>query len=269
MRSLRSRHGLNPNCGSAGKGLIVIGLLNTISLFADNVSYSVEGSAANCFPVKVSNGWSLSRLDSSGGVIPQAHLVFRKPESEGDLLVTFDSNYGVNYNPNKYRVALRRGASPKRASEEDWRLAIDIPSTRALATTESYKGDQPRPDAMIDFGGHRYSKLGKEWLSSPTRLSPNRKYLALQSFNGKESPFDWLGDDPLLRTRGTIFSEIYEVSTGEKKLSIRGSYRRITESEMGDFIFWLTNRYFILPMRGLQERIFVCDFAPEPKLEKR
>jgi hypothetical protein len=127
------------------------------------------------------------------------------------------------------------------------------------------------PDStVLKINGHVFRKSGQHW--SEERLSLDERWVVLQSWQARPDPpidrkllREW--GIPLYYT-GTAFWDIYNADTGTKVFTIKGTYD--TSDPTGDMLqsFWLTERYFIIPLGERRERCLVCEFDAKVETKK-
>ena len=81
-----------------------------------------------------------------------------------------------------------------------------------------------------------------------TRLSPDQKWLVLQSY----APPGW---------GRTVFFDVFSVATGAKLMTLEGPLDAYWADELINRTGWLSDRYFVIPTGGDFEGSVICDFA--------
>jgi hypothetical protein len=121
------------------------------------------------------------------------------------------------------------------------------------------------PDsASLQLDGRIFLKSGQNW--SRDRLSPDRRWIVLQSWQGRAgSGGDGLGYwpswDDILGYKGRAFWDFYNADTGSKVLTIKGRYNTSNPGGSMQHSFWLTERYFIVPLDEQRQQCLVCEFG--------
>ncbi len=167
------------------------------------------------------------------------------------------------YTTNKYEVDLSDPKSPVLAAEDRvWDSATKIPVSQE-STVEAAGTLYPKD--QIQYKGKTFSKTGYQWDTPGAyadRLSPDQAWLVLQSWTGSVDKgaemhvFNWGW-----RYHGQVFFDVFNAETGKKVLTIEGSYSNFDPDSTLAQTFWLTERYFIVPIGEHRERCLVCEFA--------
>jgi hypothetical protein len=120
------------------------------------------------------------------------------------------------------------------------KTSIDLPILGGSAPVENY----------VNYAGKQFARTGEFWVdyvSGLSRLSPNKEWLILQSRSRAG--------------RGSAYFDVFNVGTGRKLITINGSFNEPFPDDMIDKTFWLTNKYFFIPMGPRREGLVVCEFG--------
>lgn len=216
-----------------------------------------------CHVVRFPQGWKIQAFDNIGEPLTIGLTVSDYEFRIEGLLSTWflvgaftpgvtDHHYDAT---NHYRVNLSDPTAPVLpASVEDWKAAAIVPLARKFQAFGTLRNDQ-----QIVFNGFRFTKSGTWWSgpSSVSRLSPDSKWLAVQSIsNGGTSKIT-------LRSMYKVYLDVFSADTGEKALTIVGSYSGYGDDPDGSLgtAAWLTERYFVVPLGEHRDRCLVCEFA--------
>lgn len=215
-----------------------------------------------CHVVRFPQGWKIQRRDDLGQRLAiglnHSDYEFRL---EGTLSTWFlvgafrpeiEHRYDAT---NRYRVNLSDPTAPVlRVSTKDWNTATVLPLVRKFQAFGPLTNEQ-----QVVFNKFRFTKSGVRW-SSPSgvsRLSPDSAWLVLQSLTDA-------GTSKLTqRSLYKVFLDVFNADTGEKLLTIEGTYSGYDHDPGGSLATtaWLTERYFIVPLGEHRERCLVCEFA--------
>jgi len=166
------------------------------------------------------------------------------------------------YTVNKYEVDLSDRKAPALPVDDRlWGAATKVPLSQE-STVEMWPSMPAENE--IQFKGKTFSKTGYYWPGSSyaNRLSPDQVWLVLQSSTGSVDKdaemhlFNWFW-----RYHGKVFFDVFNVDTGKKALTIEGNYSHLDPDSALGQTFWLTERYFIVPLGEHRERCLVCDFG--------
>jgi hypothetical protein len=153
------------------------------------------------------------------------------------------------YSKEKYAVRVHGTLAVRTIGESEWRSATPLVHSKSQA--------QPDYNIQEDDNKNVFYR-GKEFLKSGEHLSgaiisADVKWIAVLSYDGKQLP-------PAERYAGTIgvpgrtkhprqgelYSDIYNVETGEKVVAVRGAFRGQTADNWFLTAFFLRDRYFFL-----------------------
>jgi hypothetical protein len=168
--------------------------------------------------------------------------------------VTEHHNEATNY----YRVKLSDATAPVLlASPEDWKAATIVPLMRKFQAFGTLNNDQP-----VVFNGLRLTKSGAWWSNpgSVSRLSPDSAWLVLQSVTDA-------GTSKLTkRYLYKLFLDVFNAATGEKILTIDGTYSDYDDDPSGALrtTAWLTEKYFIVPLGEHRAVLGLRVFCSQP-----
>jgi hypothetical protein len=167
------------------------------------------------------------------------------------------------YTTNKYEVDLSDPKAPVLAVEDRvWDSATRIPVSQESTVKTIPTLD---PEYQIQFKGKVCPKSGYYWATpsdAADRLSPDQAWLVLQSWTGSVDKgaemhvFNWGW-----RYHGKVFFDVFNAETGKKVFTIEGTYSNFDQDSTLAQTFWVTERYFIVPLGEHRERCLVCEFA--------
>jgi hypothetical protein len=216
-----------------------------------------------CHVVRFSQGWKIQPFDDLGQRLT-IDLTVSDYEFRVDGLL--DTRFLVGaFHPgiehryeaaNYYRVNLSDPAAPALpASVQNWKAGTIVPLARKFQAFGTLANDQP-----LVFNGIQFNKSGRWWYDvSVSRLSPDSAWLVLQSITDD-------GTSKLtLRSLSKVFMDVFHADTGEKVLTIEGTYSGYGDDPGGTLAktAWLTERYFIVPLGEHRERCLVCEFGTQ------
>jgi hypothetical protein len=167
-----------------------------------------------------------------------------------------------DYSPNKFWVNFRSG-NVRHATQAEWDSGIVVPQRRHT------KGVilPPQTDDGVLFRDRLFQKSGPQWpliTFEWARLSPDQKWVAVQSWEGKDYANGLGIIFPPRGGHGKFFIDLYEVSSGRKLAAIAGAERDTLEAdEPLGLTFWIASRYFIVPLGSHIERMLVCEVATD------
>lgn len=229
-----------------------------------------------CHIIRFSQGWTVP-LTAEGTVQFYTYSKDYEFRIEGELGSRFlvagvvRSGYpghAATYTSNKYLLDLSdRKARVLAATEKMWNDGLTVAQTTKGVLQLGV------PDSKVfQINGHTLTKSGQHWTED--RLSPDRRWIVLQSWQGRSGslseswgpPLEW---SMLLGYKGKAFWDIFNADTGRRVLTIRGRYN--TSNAMGDMLrsFWLTERYFIIPLDEHREQCLVCEFGGKAETKKK
>lgn len=216
----------------------------------------------HCHVVRFPQGWKMQGADQNG---QKLMVTYRASDYEFRVLGTLSTWFLVGaFTPqvasrpdatNRYRVNLSDPtASALPATDEDWNAATVLPLVRKYLPIRPRKEDDP-----VVFNGFRFTKSGDRWASpgSISRLSPDSAWLVLSSVT--DAGTTRFG----LLSSYKVFLDVFSADTGEKVLTIAGTYSGLGFDPFGCLAktAWLTERYFILPLGEHRDRCLVCEFG--------
>ena len=221
-----------------------------------NGSIGVDLSIAGkeyCREISFPQGWHHPLRDNNGLDYPTPfkEYEFREGDAPGEFLVagSFEARYSPPYTTTKYRLDLsRRQPTVAPVDIVTWENAsqkvvlLYRKSVFSPATTIA-------PEARAEFQGKFFSKTGPFWSQGgevATRLSPDQNWLVLQSTT-----------KPGL---GSVFFDVYNVSTGAKLVTLKGPLQTIWPDELINTTGWLAGRYFVIPTGDNLEGSVICEF---------
>ena len=222
-----------------------------------------DAAAPYCHVVRFPQGWATRHFDAKA---PQ-HLFFGSPNSEYEFRVegtlgtkflagAFTEFVGTNYYANnRYQVDLADRTAPVTAiGKKAWDTAAFVPMVRKNAFPPG--GTVPN-EKRLEYHGFLYDRTGKIWgqpSGYATRLSPDQAWLVLQSTTDGAKP-----------RFAKVFFDFFNAGTGQKLFTIEGAFSSINggepESDVLPRTGWVTERYFIVPLRKSIDHCLVCDFG--------
>lgn len=202
------------------------------------------------------------------GVNDNVHYVLRK-SSPGELLFAAKQGFtGELYGRGVYDFTVE---NPDYDYYSDTRYAVDPDSGRVRAATveewdaagkvlHSYHFVQTHRNPQVgaegvSHGGRLFRKAGESWGNAAALVSPRGTWIAVFSHTSRAVPWPGVqipgfgGGGP---ARGTVFVDIYDVSSGEKAVSAQAPYGRrgayFDPSMLFGGALWVEDRYFIMPL---------------------
>lgn len=201
-----------------------------------------------CQQIDFSRGWEYS-YSASGGLPIMVDYEVRDGRATQVFLIGAILREGsLDMTPTeKYRVDLSgASASVRLASEEEWREGPILPLVRE--SIQRRRGPS-RPEDQLVYEGATFPKTGEHWVRpeiDTTRLSPDGSMLVVQSRD-----IDRGGEQ--------AFFDIYDVNERRKLLTIEGEFHTPYPDNYIRWSFWLTDRYFVIPVGGKFEGAVFCD----------
>lgn len=220
-----------------------------------------------CHTIRIPGGWRVYDYGKLDEFKRGTGVEFRKtqPETDQYLIATVPSKARgakpEDYSVNKFWVDLGNSMRVRAAQEDEWKAAPAAPI--AGERLEAATAEQRTNDEYI-FRGRAFRKSGPKWALSgdDARVSPNARWIAVQSWNGTDyrDGDSVLSIIPPLDISGRFFVDLYDVASGEKLIGLDGIDRDFTTGDAPlHSTFWLDSRYFILPLGTFREKLLVCE----------
>ena len=171
--------------------------------------------------------------------------------------------------PQKYAVNLSSRKSARSISETEWQSAPEL----AWSENGFYP---PRPeDHGVQYKGPVLERSGPRWTgvggSGPLRtlLSRSGNRAAVNSWDGFAITRSFL--DPTSfgkrdKVEGQFWVDIYETSSGQSLIRIRGSFHGANPYIFQSQAAWYSDRFYVLPVGGTSSngefnlrRLLICD----------
>ncbi|MGD0132670.1 MAG: hypothetical protein ABSE57_11515 [Bryobacteraceae bacterium] len=231
----------------------------------------------HCHVVRFPQGWSIAPFvrnhDVLNTVTPVEYTYwsdyeFRVPGVLETRFLVRGVNKSLNkgpynYTKNAYALDLSDPKCiPRPASENEWQSGTVVPDNRLTDFSRNFAKIAVRltNGTPLRFRGFQFDKTGKVWEGEVARLSPDQSWIALLSSSGKIAKRDgFTGFEG--RDKGELFVDVYNAYTGEKLLTIVGTYLNIDPQALNQAL-WVTERYFILPLGEHRQPCLVCDLGP-------
>jgi hypothetical protein len=260
---------------AASAACLIASLFMTASVRAAGDHLDVKVSAAMreyCHIVQFPQGWTSPIWDERGTYLGREirDYEFRVRGLLGTrFLVAGRLDFGTErtqdgrlYTANKYEVDLSDPKAPVRpTSNETWISGTIMSLTRKRPFV--VPGGREKP---IELHGFLFTKSGQRWARRDSLLSPDRRWLVLQSWTGPAAApcgsfnicFEWR---LFFGYKGKIFFDIFNADNGKKLLTTYGRYDTPDPDAVFGRTAWMTERYFIVPMGRHLERCLVCEFG--------
>jgi hypothetical protein len=205
--------------------------------------------------VRFPNAWTKSGPDGRKVVLTQPHQLELRENPNvtgGELLFAVrlpDGSYSDDY----YSVGLNGDFPVHAVTREVWNRAKVIPSG---AVRQEQEGEA--------FAMKRFVKSGDSWGSPPLVLSRNKRWCALFSYSSKEQPLRDASKDSNLYlgggepSKGNVFVDFFEASSGEMILSGEAPYSGFGPSILFSQAVWAEDRYFVMPLDILSQTCFLA-----------
>jgi len=230
----------------------------------------VVSTTDNCVSVGLGR---LSVAEPDGerlALIGYAELEFRRVPGNGrGVLVAPSARTGTDeqrwYSEKKFAFDLSDPRRLRTAEETEWRKsAVAALHRRPAGDNLDRNGAVAGPE--LEHGGRMFPRAGKEWASPPALLSPNGRWLALQSYDPKPRQrfaievFRGVGGLP---NDGNFYAEVYDAGTGLRKARVHASFANVSADTVWSRNGWLTDRHFVAPRTHLYLENFVICEIPE------
>jgi len=187
-------------------------------------------------------------------------LVTPKPQEETDYSSDKVLTGRMLVTP-KYRISLSIPVRLTPVTDQEWNSGTEArrwPGEHETTYEILQGGIGPdvrhgeRDPREFRYEGHLFDRSGKIWGPyNPVLLSPNKRYVALQSWDGW-----WLsGKAPY---SGELYIDIYAASSGQPIARIRGKWSDWTPDGAQKDVYWLTDHDLISPFDWDQRSFLVC-----------
>jgi len=128
-------------------------------------------------------------------------------------------------------------------------------------------GMEPRKGDEYVFRQSPFRRSGPKWpvTGDEVRISPNEKWIAVQSWEGTDyrDEESLLPAAPPLDLTARFFIDVYDVSSGERVISLDGVDHDFTTGDAPlHFTFWMDSHFFVVPLGTFREKLLVCE-TPE------
>jgi hypothetical protein len=128
-------------------------------------------------------------------------------------------------------------------------------------------GIEPRIGDEYVFRQRPFRRSGPKWpvTGDEVRISPNEKWIAVQSWEGTDYRDEetLLPAAPPLDLTARFFIDVYDVSSGERVISLDGVDHDFTTGDAPlHFTFWMDSHFFVVPLGTFREKLLVCE-TPE------
>lgn len=176
-----------------------------------------------------------------------------------ELLFAMRSHEDGSYSDDYYKVGLDGQFRVASCPSEEWKRAKTLERTDRRVL---YSNDHFNTSPTVQVRGKNFIKTGHYWgVAIP---SPTENWLALVSYSSRRKPRNWVPSPFATRqpTRGRIFLEIYETSSGVRSLAAEASYDDEAPATLYGDAFWAGERYFVLPLDHLAKTCFLA-IVPE------
>ncbi len=221
----------------------------------------VVAGAEHCREVHFPGGWRPTKSMKKAYV---DHFLFGYPYEfrkaavgPQEYLVAAVDQIGSHrdYSPDKFWINLRSG-KVRSATQTEWESGQLVPQSSHIKG-RSY---EPKTEEGVLLEGKLFRKSGPQWPipGEHARVSPDEKWLAVQSWEGQ----DYRNGD-IFAPRGKpgkFFIDLYEVSSDRRLVAVEGEHRGSLRADVPLTVtFWLESRYFIVPLGSHLERMLVCE----------
>ncbi len=188
------------------------------------------------------------------------HLVFRY--QPGMLLVgaaVGEAEKSPQYGANHFITDLQRGGVHA-AKPEEWDASRPV----ATHTGSPFRHLPVRNDQLVSYAGRTFRGKGERLDSFA--LSPDGQWLALMSWQGHVAGGSDFQIDFSI-TRGQLFVDIYNVSSGAVETRVSGRFFSEEPFETLQSAQWVSDRHFAIAASGTK-KLLLCDMRPgEPAIE--
>ncbi|MBN9663527.1 MAG: hypothetical protein J0H49_35340 [Acidobacteria bacterium] len=227
--------------------------------------------AEHCAVVRIPDSWQYRPERLPDELTPGRWELRKNPSApEPGFLVRWNGEYGGapdNYSDNVFRFEWS-GPEPAffPTSLEQWVTASRVETTwRWNSHAPSFGGDPPA--VVID--GKSFERTGKHWTGTPSDaiLAPDKRWLVLQSSDGRIVRRTLFGEGPDRPLGGRVHIDVYHVPTGKRKIRLE-----INQTGGQGLITFLADtaiyegRYLFLRVdpQPQQTHFLVCKLPSEP-----
>jgi hypothetical protein len=219
---------------------------------------------SSCQEVEVPERWRIRNMDPgvTGGnaVTIDDYFELRNLHDQIAIAVKSASGelFGQNvYSEQKYSFALSHPTALKPISEDEWYSAPALIKTLGAAS-------KPSPAALdswhwsvlhwFDYKGHQFRASGNEPASQEngSLLSPGGRWLAVQSFDGKEE------GSFISAWRGMFYVDVFDVVSGSKRFTVQ-VYCTHGQAAPQTANYWLNQNYLFLDVFSNKRKFILCD----------
>jgi len=174
------------------------------------------------------------------------------------------------YFAKKFAFNPSNPARVRPATDLEWEKATPIELSQKSVAKFNYRlptgvvTEDPLPRVPeIEYVGKRFPKRGEFWARADfgAILSPDGRWLAIQTYDGKPPPPEHQAARGYLPGEGRFFVDLYEVATARKRVTIRGEFEDISASEVWQDTAWLMERYLVLQFHIRKEAFVLCDMG--------
>ncbi|HEY3936432.1 MAG TPA: hypothetical protein VGL97_03335 [Bryobacteraceae bacterium] len=174
--------------------------------------------------------------------------------------------------PDHYLVTVGVRPVVRRASKEEWSKGTPLAGFAEPADPEHkvlLHFDDNRP---FPLGEKLFAKSGPRWPrdgANAGRLSANREYLAIQSWDGNEMDCPYI--QPCRSSGGGHYWEdLYDVKSGRRLVAVTGQFWAMLHDTLFTITQWVGNRYFVQPLHQNLQAVLICDMeAAKAELENK
>jgi hypothetical protein len=168
------------------------------------------------------------------------------------------------YSLDRYAIDLA-SAKVTKAGEEEWSHSDQYRLHResTLQSVWSLPMDDRR---TLAYEGKEFVKRGANWpfyTGDASRLSPNHRFLAINSYDGRRPGFTGIELEPGHPARGRFYVDIYDTKSGASLLSFQGRFNGASDPDRFFRISaWISDRYYFIPTADVGlNRFVVCDVS--------
>jgi hypothetical protein len=247
---------------------VLIAVFLLLNLHCARVSHLVTGQQKEGVAITLGEGQfglvkfpdDFSRKKVTSGTVTSATVIttlryeIRRRSSSNELVFRMSDHLDDQGNPAEsedvYAVTLDGHFKTRVSTEDEWKAAETVSSLRRGDDVTSMQTPAVK-DGRLERKGKWYPIAGKPEAVLDVFPSPNGRWLAVLSDTSEPSklPGSPLGFGQGGRTKGEMFIEIFDTTSGEK---VVGRHVRHNGSGAPGTLFnnslWLENRYFVVPI---------------------
>jgi hypothetical protein len=243
---------------------LVIQTMSAITLpngYGGDIKAEVTLGGAACHVLEFPRPWRVPPHVRLYGFDPQDRYEFRRSPAApaSTVLITRSTQFPATLSADKYLADLAGRKPVRLVSERDWERADSVPvSAVGIPAKDLYLPDE---QSSFTYRGHEYFRSSRHWSAvggTETRLSTAYSWMSLQSFRNLKPPT--VRDQSPDRDYGEFYIDVYDTSTGDKRVTIFGHYENWSEGSVFEGIRFIEDRFLFLPIdadRGL--KVLVCD----------